>query len=403
MSFRPFNSLKIRITLIFSLLIAIAFGVNWQLATKTMEDEKVEDLQSVLRHLLIESYDEYISGPIDEKSDLRFLHSIPHNILILKDSEASNTRFIVRKIPYTPKQNEVSASIRLDNGYFLSVISDYTKIDAAVAKYQARLLIRYGVSLSLILVISILLLQRYIRPLGILTECVREWKSGDPFVFPISSAGQEIDELASSFTALVHRLEGFRAKEKALFKEMAHELKTPIALMRARLDVYENSDGFSKEKMIGELGGDLERLMSELKNVLFFENIDLEDVMSFEIADLLKEVIQKVEVLAQRRGLRIVVPQESFSVHAQRTLFAKVIMALIENSLTYAKEKSEIILEIDKEKKSLTISNQKGGEKYLFSSKIGQKMLDRVSQKVGIGYQICDEEKWYRVRVSILK
>ncbi len=403
MNFRSLNSLKIRITLIFSLLLAIAFGINWQLATKTIDDEKVEDLQSVLRHLLIESHDEYIVGPLDENSDLRFLHAIPHNILILKDSEASNTRFVVRKTPYTPAENEISASIRLANSFFLSVISDHRKIDAAVAKYKARLLIRYTVSLCLILLISIAVLQRYIRPLGVLTECVREWKSGEPFVFPIRSAGQEIDELAGSFTTLVHSLEGFRTKEKALFKEMAHELKTPIALMRARLDVYENSDEFSKEKMINELGHDLERLMSELKNVLFFENIDFDDVMRFELSDTLAEVIQKVEVLAQRRGLSIVMPKESFSVYAPRTLFVKVIMALIENSLTYAKEKSDIILEIDKEKKSLTISNQKGGEKYLFSSKIGQKMLDRVSQKVGIGYQICDEEEWYRVRVSILK
>lgn len=397
-----FNSLKLKITLIFSLLMAIAFWINWQVAIQTIHDEKVEDLEQVLSHLLIESRDEYILEPLSATSDLHFLHTIPHNVLILKDSEASQVRFLVKSIPYTPKKNEVSVSIPLENGVYLNAISNHAKIDASVAKYGSKLMVRYLTSLLVILIVSFILLQRYMRPLGILAERSRGWRSGDTFEFSIHNASQEIDELSQAFSALVHRLEGFRAKEKALFKEMAHELKTPIALMRARLDVYESSDHFTKDKMLYELGHDIERLMSELKNVLFFESTDFEDPQSFEMADILTEVIKKVEILSQRRSLKIILPSESFRVHAPRKIFLKVIRALIENSVTYAKEESEIIINVDPIKKSLTISNQKGGEKYLFSSKIGQKMLDRVSPDIGIGYQICDEEEWYRVRVSIL-
>ena len=401
MSANPLKSLKVRIAFIFSLLIGIAFAVNWQVAVRTIHGEKIVDLEKVLNHILVESKDEYIPEPLTPRSDLGFLYSIPHNILILKDSEASHVRFVVARAPFHPGQNEVASSIPLDNGMYLNIISDHEKIDAAVRKYGEKLFQRYLVSFLVILLVSIVLLQRYMKPLGTLADRAREWKNGDPFEFATDNAGQEIDELSHAFTALVRKLEGFRTKEKALFKEMAHELKTPIAIMRARLDVFENSDRLTKEQLVSELGHDLERLMSELKNVLFFESSDFEESSVFEVSEVLDEVIAKVEILTQRKGLKIFVCTESFSLNAPRRLFVKVMTGLIENALTYAREESEIKINVNAREKTITVLNLKGEKKYLFSSKIGQKMLDRISSELGIGYRIRDEDESYRIDVFV--
>ena len=396
-----FNTLQFKIALLFSLLIAIAFTVNWQVAARTIHSEKIEDLEQVLNHLLVESRDEYLSVPPTPASDLRFLHAIPHNVLILKDSEASHVRFRVAAAPYAPSEGEVSASVVLSNGMFLSVISDHDKIDAAVARYGAKLAARYLVSLLLILSVGYLLLERYMKPLALLAQRARGWKSGDSFELPLDNPAREIEELSRAFSALVHRLETFRVKEKALFKEMAHELKTPIALMRARLDVFEGSERVPKEKLLSELGGDIERLMSELKNVLFFESTDFEDSSSFGIDEVLSEVTAKVEILTRRRNLRIGVEGEGFDLHAPRKLFAKLMTALIENALTYAKEGSTIAVALDPQRKSISLTNEKGGEKYLFSSRIGQKMLDRIAREIGIEYRIDEDIEHYSIRLLI--
>ena len=396
-----FNTLQFKIALLFSLLIAIAFTVNWQVAARTIHSEKIEDLEQVLNHLLVESRDEYLSVPPTPASDLRFLHAIPHNVLILKDSEASHVRFRVAAAPYAPSEGEVSASVVLSNGMFLSVISDHDKIDAAVARYGAKLAARYLVSLLLILSVGYLLLERYMKPLALLAQRARGWKSGDSFELPLDNPAREIEELSRAFSALVHRLETFRVKEKALFKEMAHELKTPIALMRARLDVFEGSERVPKEKLLSELGGDIERLMSELKNVLFFESTDFEDSSSFGIDEVLSEVTAKVEILTRRRNLRIGVEGEGFDLHAPRKLFAKLMTALIENALTYAKEGSTIAVALDPQRKSISLTNEKGSEKYLFSSRIGQKMLDRIAREIGIEYRIDEDIEHYSIRLLI--
>lgn len=393
------GSLKIKIALLFSLLIAIAFSINWGVATGTIRGEKTEDLEKVLHHLLSESADEYITVPLDEKSDLSFLYSIPHNRMLFNASEASRLRFSVSKIPCSVKEHEVGASIQLSNALYLNAISDDHKLRLSVQKYAEKLLIRYAYSLLAILIISLLLLDYYMKPLGVLAQKTREWKNGDPFEFSLDNPGKEIEEVSDAFSALIHRLDGYRTKEKELFKEAAHELKTPLALMRSRLDVYENSEGYEKSKFVTDLGHDVERLTTELKNVLFLESSDFEDPVPVDINKALRDIIHKVDILAQRKQLQLRLPTQNFTVLAAEKLLNKVLIALIDNAMTYAVEGSLIDIEIDPYLRTLSVINEIGPDKYLFSSKIGQKMLTRLSEELQFTYEIIRDKSAYRINL----
>lgn len=393
------GSLKIKIAFIFSILIAIAFSLNWMVAVHTTYSEKVEDLEKVLEHLLIESTDEYIVSPLTPKSDLAFLYTVPHNRMILNDSEASGLRFVVSRTPYVTREGRIAAFVRLDNGMYLNAISDDQKINAAIGKYGKKLLIRYLVSLLVILMISLFLLDHYMKPLAVLAQKTHDWKTGDPFDFSPDNPDREIEEVSSAFGTLIRRLEAYRAKEAELFKEAAHELKTPLALMRSRLDVYENSHDYDKRKFVGDLGHDIERLTTELKNVLFLESSDFEEPVSVHINAALKKIVSKVEILAQRKQLTLQLPAHDFTVIVAEKLLNKVLVALIENAMTYALEGSQIAIAIDPIRRTLSVSNDIGGEKYLFSSRIGQKMLKRISEELHFNYEIIHEETKYTIRL----
>jgi len=394
------GSLKIKIAFLFSLLIAIAFSINWWVATETIRGEKTEDLEKVLHHILNESVDEYISIPLDEQSDLSFLYAIPHNQMILHDSEASHIRFRVSKAPYSSSEEEIGASVLLSGGLYLNAISDDVKLKSSVRKYAEKLLIRYVYSLLAILVISFLLLDYYMKPLGVLAQKTHDWKNDDPFEFSLDNPGKEIEEVSDAFSGLIRRLEGFRTKEKELFKEAAHELKTPLALMRSRLDVYENSEEYPKAKFVADLGHDVERLLGELKNVLFLESSDFEDPVFVNINQALRKIIKKVDILAQRKELSIHLPAQNFTVHVPEKLLNKVFLALIDNAMTYAAQGSVIDIQIDPIRRSLSVANEIGSDKYLFSSKIGQKMLRRISEELQFTYEIVQDKSTYRINLN---
>ncbi|MFZ2890993.1 hypothetical protein, partial [Sulfuricurvum sp.] len=342
MNFRWSHSLKFKVTLIFSIGIAIAFTINWIIAINTIHTEKTEDVEKVLKHLLIESIDEYIASSLLPSSDVSFLYTIPHNKMILSDSEASSLRFVISTYPYMTHEKQIASSIKLSNGYYLNALSDHKKIDISTYKYGEKLLLRYIISLVIILIIVMLVLDFYMKPLALLALKTCEWKRENPFDLVIDDASSEIMEVSTAFATLVRRLEGYRLKEKELFKEAAHELKTPLALMRSRLDVYQNGEGYLKNKFVDELGHDIDRLTSELKNVLFLESSDFDEASNVNISEIFRMLNTKMDILIQRKYLNIQLPEQSFMVLAPEKLLIKVLSALLENAITYARENTVI-------------------------------------------------------------
>ncbi|MDD2951023.1 MAG: hypothetical protein PHU29_09560, partial [Sulfuricurvum sp.] len=67
--------------------------------------------------------------------------------------------------------------------------------------------------------------------------------------------------------------------------------------------------------------------------------------------------------------------------------------------ITYAKENSTVEIGCDPLERTLWIGNQIGNEKYLFSSKIGEKILKRLSHEIGFEYSIQQDEAYFRIEL----
>lgn len=392
------RSLKVKVSLLTSLFIAVAFAINWKLAVNMIRNDKTEDLHNILHHVLIESIDEYLTANLTPNTNVTYLQTIPHNVMILKNSEVNNLRFTLTNVPQKFLPNEIGASQKAGH-YYLNIISDNKKLEQAVMKYSNQLLEQYLITLLIFLVLSWIVLQRYLTPLSKLAKQISTWKDDDTFELSVENVDSEVRELSISFSNLIQRLNGFRKKEKELFKEMAHELKTPIAIMKARIDVYENNDSIDKDHFIHDLNNDITRLTSELKNILFFESSDFDLATKFHIEEVLSLVIEKMEILAKSRGLHLFLCAENFEIFTSKKLFQKVLIVLIENALTYAKQNSEIKINVIAEKKQISITNFKNQEKFLFSSKIGHKMLNRITKEINLTFEIFEDEEIYCVNI----
>lgn len=395
------KSLKLTLLFLFFGVISIVFGLNLMVAVETMRGEKVADAKQALDHLLHESYEEYIHEPLSLHSNLNFLLTIPHNQRILRHAPIHHVQFLVSKRPLLSPRYPLRAALQLPNGFYFNALSDDTKVQRSVDNYCTKLLLRYLVSLLAILGISWVLLEHYMKPLTLLAQKIGEWNHGDPFDLHLGHPTREIKELSDAFGLLIRRLEGFRSKESALFKEAAHELKTPLALMRSRLDVY-GEGGYKKDQFIADIGQDIERLSSELKNVLFLESSDYEDPLTIDMSGALHTIVRKVDILAHQKQLRLALPTKSFNVMVPEKLLTKVLVALIDNAMTYAPQGGTIELDIDDKNRTLTIGNDTGSEKYLFSSKIGHKVLKRLSFELRFTYTITQTKSHYSITLHFL-
>ena len=68
--------------------------------------------------------------------------------------------------------------------------------------------------------------------------------------------------------------------------------------------------------------------------------------------------------------------------------------------MTYATENSQITIEVNPNDRSITIANKAGDEKYLFSSKIGHKMLSRLSEELRFTYKILESQSQYTITLE---
>ncbi len=141
-------------------------------------------------------------------------------------------------------------------------------------------------------------------------------------------------------------------------------------------------------------------MTTELKRVLILESSDFEEETEVDIHEMLQSIKEKMEILIHRKQLDINVCKETFIVTVPKKLIYKVFGALIENATTYATERSLVKIDIDPNLRSVRITNRIGNDKYLFSSKIGSKILNRLSTEIGYDYTIKDHEGVYSIDIT---
>lgn len=144
-------------------------------------------------------------------------------------------------------------------------------VDGSAASHEAllrRIDLTFLVVLPLIAIVGAAggwwLTGRTLRPVGAMAgaaERITASSSGDRL--PVANAQDELGRLGGTVNALLDRLDGALAQQRRFLADAAHELRTPIARMRAMLDVAPASDRPRDEPLRHEVA-QLTTLVDEL-------------------------------------------------------------------------------------------------------------------------------------------
>lgn len=131
---------------------------------------------------------------------------------------------------------------------------------------------------------------------------------------PIERAPAEVAPLIHGLNELLHRLQGTIERERRFIGDAAHELRTPLAGIKANLQVAAASAGETHDKALREAESVLDR-MTRLVNQML-ELSRLEDADEFggnESCDpwqLLHDVARELGFQASQRNVRLVLNEE---------------------------------------------------------------------------------------------
>jgi signal transduction histidine kinase len=199
-----------------------------------------------------------------------------------------------------------------------------------------------------LLITDIAIFRRALRPLRQASEIASDiGPARTGLRLPTSEIPREVQPLVSAVNLALDRLEeGFRI-QRDFTADAAHELRTPLSILRTRLDLLED------KKMAHALQGDVEGMAHIISQLLDIAELDSFVVNPLEKADLRSvtaEVAQFIAplALAQGKDVALLGATEPVWVRGSPEMLGRAIRNLSENAINHTAPGTTVEFVVDK-------------------------------------------------------
>lgn len=259
---------------------------------------------------------------------------------------------------------------RLAGGFHLLAgrdISDFEKVRRRLLAAMA-----YGLAATLALgaLGAVLVTRLVLRRLETINATSQEIMSGDlSRRIPLSGADDEFDRLSNNLNSMLDRISGLMEGIKRVSDNIAHDLKTPLARLRNRLELARTDDAKAnlQSETIDQALVETDQLLNTFDALLRIARVETaKPNTAFEKVDLgivIDDVIELYSPIAEENHIRIdtrqhrVRPQDSqlFSAAAtpkpwvmgDRDLLFQAFANVLDNAVKYSSDNSTIDVGID--------------------------------------------------------
>jgi two-component system, OmpR family, sensor kinase len=304
-----------------------------------------------------------------------------------------------------PETKGIAVTSTLPDGRYLQVRSSAERITQETLHLGLRLSAVFGMILLLFVLVFILYLNRLFYPLRCLVRFCRSSSREEQNV-PACSGPREVDELKNAIIGLQKANQTLCREKQNIFKEAAHEIKAPIAVLKARLSLFAEDEDFEKTRFVAESEADIATISSKLKELIFLKEIEWDMQQGREAVPMQVQcslMQQAFQPILEKKGLTMVSNFESdFTLYTHKAAMQKVMQAVFENIFMHTKNRSVIRTTVDPKRRRLEIVNEIGdkSDETLFSSHIGSKMIDRLSHKLGYQFETHQEAGVFRTVIT---
>lgn len=213
----------------------------------------------------------------------------------------------------------------------------------------------------------------------------------------------ESTNLHMAILSLIQSNDSLCIQKQELFKEAAHELKSPIAVLKARLSLFEKDETIDKQEFVSQSKDDISRIVSKLKELLFLKSIEWDMQLKREDVNMEDNcmMMQKAfSPILEKKGVKVESQwEENFIICTYKDALQKVLQAIFENIFIHTKKNSTIYVQAKPNEMYIKNEIGEGEDIPLFSSYIGTKMIERLSQKLSYEYIISSDEKFFYTRL----
>lgn len=179
--------------------------------------------------------------------------------------------------------------------------------------------------------------RRLARPIDRLAQSATRLGEGD-FTARAPSAGvPELDAVGRALDTTASRLDTMLARERAFSADASHQLRTPLAALRMRLELARLDPRIDRQTLLDDALQEVDRLGSTIDDLLELGR----DMHTPRAALSVDTVVQELDrtwhgpLAAAGRPLRTVIDPDAPTVHASPAAVRQVLDVLIDNAVTH--------------------------------------------------------------------
>jgi len=242
-----------------------------------------------------------------------------------------------------------------------------TEIESSMHNLLKSLMLGILLAVGLIGSGSYFLTRKALRPVAIITNKAREISSRNLSErLDVYNEHDELGGLTVVLNDLLQRLENSFLAQRRFMADAAHELKTPLAVLRAHWEDEINNDGISqevREKLVQDTEI-ISRLAHLINNMLLLAQTEETkfERKRLQLDAVVKDVIYDVQVLADMKSQQLhlhVTPTSE--VTGDRDRLYQLVFNLVENAIKYTPEKGTIWVHLERRENQTRLSIEDDG------------------------------------------
>lgn len=211
----------------------------------------------------------------------------------------------------------------------------------------------------------------------------------------------EFNQLNSTLSILIDKNTQAYNQQKRFVENASHELQTPLALLKTKIDLLFQNENLTAEQSISfeAINSNLSRITRINKNLLLLAKIENNQFSDIELVDLKEKLIENCSLLndyIEDKKIEIQLNISPLIVECNATLLEVLVNNLIVNAIRHGKENKQIQLILQGNKLTISNTGNKSLNQKLLFVRFGITSNENTSSGLGlaIAKEICDKYNW---------
>ena len=252
----------------------------------------------------------------------------------------------------------------LPDGFHLLVGKDIDGLEAFAEKIEIALALSILLTFTLAGVASVFVTQRTVGRIEAINATSRAiMQSGLGERIPSQGTRDEWDQLAENLNLMLDRIERLMGEVKQVTDNVAHDLRTPLARMRGRLEKAYASprDGEQDQSLISDTMADLDSVLRMFASLMRISQIEANDRTAafrpVNLANIAREVVELFDAAAEEKGGCLsVATGQPVLVTGDRDLLFDAVANLVDNAIKHGRDAGHVTVEVAQENGGAVIS-----------------------------------------------